>query len=270
MQRTRTHRLTLVAVLAALTAVASGLQAQEDAASDTSQTARIIWKKAFAGGIEHRNYFGGTTSEPDVGISPDTTRATPVRMVAGGEGVYILDAAGHVERKVSLRDDPWPEGRDTFHDNSLPPIEPPLIDEYALTDPNGEFYVILQRFSDGLTAAGVGRLRAFNVDGRLRFELIGSELRQSDPPRWLADSGKTYISPNSDYMVLSGDEVPFLDFYDTRTGALLRHIDYDFPERMISTLSALVFPRTEQESLSEVSRPTTCWSSMPEASSCGA
>ena len=225
---TRTHRLTLVAVLAALTAVASGLQAQEDAASDTSQTARITWKKAFDGGIVHRNYFGGTTSEPDVGISPDTTRATPVRMVTTSTGVYLLDSAGHVERQVSLRRDPWPEGRDTFHDNSLPAIEPPLINEYAMTAPNGEFYVILESLSDG-HSAGIGRLRAFNVDGSLRFELVASELRQSDPPRWLATSLHTFISPNSDYMVLSGDEVPFLDFYDTRTGALLRHIDYDFP-----------------------------------------
>ena len=226
MHRTRTHRLTLVPVLAALTAVASSSQAQEDAASDSSQAARIIWKKAFEGGIEHRNYFGGR-SEPDVGISPDTTRATPVRMVAGGEGVYILDAAGHVERIVSLRRGPWPEGRDTFHDNSLPPIEPPLISEYAMTAPTGEFYVILESLSDG-HSAGISRLRAFNVDGSLRFELVGSELRQSDPPRWLATALHTSISPNSDYLVLSGDEVPFLDFYDTRTGALLRHIDYDF------------------------------------------
>lgn len=226
MQRTRTHRLTLVAVLAALTSVASGLQTQEDAASDSSQTARIIWKKAFDGGIEHRNYFGGRSAEPDVGISPDTTRATPVRMVASSKGVYLLDAAGHVERIVSVRREPWPEGRD-------PKTEPmEIINEYAMTDPNGEFYVILESHSNGLTA-GVGRLRAFNVDGTLRFELVGSELYQSDPPRWLAELLDTYISPSGDYLVLfeSGwGDLPFqfLDVYDTRTGALIRNIDDAF------------------------------------------
>ena len=224
MHRTRTHRPTLVAVLAALTAVASSSQAQEDAASDSSQTARITWKKAFDGGIEHRNYFGGR-SEPDVGISPDTTRATPVRMVASSKGVYLLDAAGHVERIVSVRREPWPKGRD-------PKAEPmEITNEYALTDPNGEFYVILESVSDGLTA-GVGRLRVFNVDGSLRFELVGSELRQSDPPRYLAELRKTYISPSGDYLVLFdngwGYPIRFLDVYDARTGALIRHIGRDF------------------------------------------
>ncbi|MCY3736688.1 MAG: hypothetical protein OXG13_09830 [Gemmatimonadaceae bacterium] len=212
MLRTRPHRLTLVAVLAALTAVASGLQA-----SDSSQAARIIWKKAFDGGIVHREYFGGWTSEPNVGISPDTTRATPVRMVASSKGVYILDAAGHVERLVSVRREPWPKGRDPKSE----PME--ITNEYALTAPNGEFYVILENTSDGLTA-WVDRLRVFNVDGSRRFEISASRSRFLGAVNGLSH----FIAPNSDYIVVFHSDFRYLYFYDARTGRLIHYVDDNF------------------------------------------
>lgn len=214
--------------LAILTAVTSGLQAQEEAPSENRQSTRIIWQKTFEGGIEHRNYFGLLTTEPDVGISSDTTRATPVRMVATSEGVVFLDSTGDVERIVPRRDDPWPEGRDTFQDNSEPPIDPPLIREGALTAPNGEFYVILESHSDG-SDSWVDRLRVFNADGSRRFEVSASKYMRLGQHNGLSH----FISPNSDYIVVfNPHDWNYLYFYDTRTdprrGRLIHYVEDNF------------------------------------------
>ncbi len=74
---------------------------------------RIIWQKELDGEIRHRRYRGDskalTHSEPDVGISPDSTRANPVSMVATVKSVYLFDGEGHIERRIPLRWDTIPD-----------------------------------------------------------------------------------------------------------------------------------------------------------------
>ena len=212
-------------LLVIIVAIVSNSEGQEDT---SSPGVRIIWKKALDSGIEHRRYFDRT--EPDVGISSDGTRANPVRLVATAKSVYVFDAQGDIERKISLRKDTIPDEVKALTTATLPDYikrggdKREFTREYAMTAPNGEFYIIRTRVSNGYSA-GIDRLRAFNVDGSLRFELGAKE----------SASGLdelTYISPNGDYIVIfySGwGESPFphLDFYDTRTGALINHIGLD-------------------------------------------
>lgn len=198
-----------ILVLLTIVAIVPDSQGQDDTAG---AGVRIIWKKGFDGSVKHRRYYN--RSEPDVGISPDRTRANPVRMVVS-KSLYLLDARGDVERRITLRENRQERTR-----------------EFATTAPNGEFYIIrtLVWSRDG---HGISRLRAFNVDGSPRFEFVASELMQKEPPRYLGELYGTYIAPDAEYMVIFYNAwgispYPFLDFYDTRHGELIKHIGRDF------------------------------------------
>ena len=74
--------------------IAEGQESQSDSAEQTPSP-RIVWQQELDGEIRwrwHRNDSKAYThSEPDVGISPDSTRPNPVRMVSTVKSVYLFD-----------------------------------------------------------------------------------------------------------------------------------------------------------------------------------
>ena len=178
---------------------------QENSTDSTAQTLspRIVWQQELEGEIRTRPYLGHVPhypnlSEPNVGISLDSTRANPVSMVATDEWLYLFDGEGQIERSIPIEKDPA-----------------------AITDPKGRFY-ITQWIN----------IYAYNADGSLRFEIKDSP--RGDPPIYLY--GEKYISPNGEYLLVfynGWDESPFvyLYFFHTTTGALLRYVsDDDFTQ----------------------------------------
>ena len=105
-----------------------------------------------------------------------------------------------------------------------------FIDESAVTDPKGRFYIIRREKTRGYDGIWTEHFRAYNADGSLRFEL------RNRPDEDIYIHGEFRLSPNGEYLILfdtgGGEELEaHLDFYDTTTGALLRHMDRedDFP-----------------------------------------
>ncbi len=197
---------------------------------------RIIWQQELEGEISTRLYLGHTShpdlSEPNVGISIDSTRANPVSMVATDKWVYLFDGEGQIDRRVPLRRDVRPDEVKSLTALTVPDyIERAgdkkfFYEESAVTDPNGRFYIIRRQKTRGYDGIWTENFRAYNADGSLRFEL------RNRPDENIYIHSEFYLSPNGEYLVLFdsgwGEDLPaYLDFYSTTTGALLSHISED-------------------------------------------
>ena len=155
-------------------------------------------------------------------------------MVHSGQAVYIFDGQGNIERRIPLRWDSIPDEVEALTSITVEDYikrggdKRVFIRELAMTDPQGRFYIIKTEETRGYDGWGTASIRAFNVDGSLRFEL-GSRLDEDSP---VDLNGEFYISPNGDYMVLFYNgkflsPFAFFDIYDTTTGTQLKHVSND-------------------------------------------
>ena len=232
---------------------AAGQERQSDGSAQTPNP-RIVWQQELEGGIRYRSYIGPNSGlrppqvflahEPDVGISSDSARANPLRMVSTFKSVYLFDEEGRIERRVPLRWDSIPDDL-----KALTSADPEIrgqteetlgdyikrggdkrffIRELPTTDPKGRFYLIRTKETRGYDGIWTTSIRAFNVDGSLRFELR-NKLHEKPP---ISLYGEFYLSPDGEYMVVFDNgwgENPFasFDLYETATGARLRHVSED-------------------------------------------
>ena len=217
-------------------AAAEGQERPTDSAVQTPNP-RIVWQQELEGEIGTRWYLGHAPrypdlSEPNVGISLDSTRSNPVRMAATLQWVYLFDGEGQIERRIPLK-------RDTLS-NEVKALTPLTVEDYikrggdkrefvkesAVTDPKGRFYIVRREKTRGYDGWQTENIRAYNADGSLRLELRN----RSDDGIYI--HSELYLSPNGEYLILFdngwGEDLPaYLDFYSTTTGALLRHISAD-------------------------------------------
>ena len=211
---------------------AAGQESQTDSAAPTPSP-RIVWQQELDGEIWPRKYsahfYPNNIYEPNVGIDLDSTRANPVRMVATTKWVYLFDGEGRIERSIPLKREPRPDEVKALTvltvDDYIEKVGDKkfFIEESAVTDPNGRFYIIRREKTRGYDGWQTENFRAYNADGSLRFELRN----RSDEGIYI--HSEFYLSPNGEYLVLfpsvREDLAPSLDFYDTTTGALLKHMD---------------------------------------------
>ena len=230
-------------------AAAEGQESQTDSAAQTPSP-RIVWQQELEGEIWPRKYsahFRPKIYEPNVGIDLDSTRANPVRMAATLQWIYLFDGEGQIERRVPLRREPRP---DEVKALTMLTVEDYIkkvgdkkffIDESAVTDPKGRFYIIRREKTRGYDGIWTEHFRAHNADGSLRFEL------RNRPDEDIYIHGEFRLSPNGEYLILfdtgGGEELEaHLDFYDTTTGALLKHMDRSTIRRAdISNFGRLTF-----------------------------
>ena len=235
-------------------AEAEGQESQTDSAAPTPSP-RIVWQKELDSEIrlrEHRNDSKALThSEPDVGFSPDSTRANPVRMVSTFKSVYLFDGEGQIERRIPLKWDPIPDEVKTLTpltvDDYIRRVgdKREFINELSTTDPKGRFYIIRTLVTRGYDGRGTRSIRAYNADGSLRFEL--KNRFEEEPPIYL--SFQFYLSPNGEYMVMfyngwGENPFAFFDLYETATGSRLRHVSHDDFHQYDFAPARLVFSET--------------------------
>ena len=116
-----------------------------------------------------------------------------------------------------------------------------FIEESAVTDPKGRFYIIRREKTRGYDGIWTENIRAYNADGSLRFEL------RNRYDEGIYIDGEFYLSPNGEYMILLGSgggegSFPYLAFYETTTGTLLKHMSgNDFRRVDIPYSSRLTF-----------------------------
>ena len=230
------------------------VEAQESQTNNPAQVSgpSIVWQKELDGEIWSRSYIGPNSSfrpprvflyhEPDVGISPDSTRANPVSMIATTKSIYLFDGKGNIDRRIPLKVDPIPDEVKALTSAEMRGRTEETLDDYIkrggnkrvfrmelpTTDPKGRFYIIRTQVTRGYDGWGNSSIRAFNVDGSLRFELKN----RSDEDAPVNLNGEFYISPNGDYMVIFYNghflsPFAFFDIYDTTTGAQLKHVSND-------------------------------------------
>lgn len=231
--------------MAPFTTEAEGQDSPTDRAEQTPSP-RIVWQQELDSEIrlrQHRNDAEALThSEPDVGFSPDSTRANPVRMVSTFKSVYLFDGEGQIERRIPLKWDPTSDEVKALTSAEMYGKTEETLDDYikrggdknffiresAVTDPKGRFYIIRRKKTRGYDGIWTEHFRAYNADGSLRFELRNTF--EEEPPFNL--NGEFYLSPNGEFMVVFYDgmwESPFafFDLYETTTGARLRHVSED-------------------------------------------
>ena len=225
---------------------AEGQDSPTDRAEQTPSP-RILWQQELEGEIRTRRYLGHAPrypdlSEPNVGIDLDSTRANPVRMVATDKWVYLFDGEGQIERSISLRWDSIPDEVKVLTSAEMRGRTEETLDDYikrggdkkffiresAIADPKGRFYMIRSQETRGYDGLWTTSIRALNVDGSLRFELRNRS--RENPPVYI--HSELYLAPTGDCLVVFdngwGEELPaYLSFYDTTTGALLRHMSED-------------------------------------------
>ena len=243
---------------------AVGQESPTDSAAPTPSP-RIVWQQELDSEIRlrrHRNDAKALThSEPDVGISPDSTRANPVRMVSTVKSVYLFDGEGNIEQRTPLRWDPISDEVKalTSADPEIRGQTEETLDDYIkrggdkrffirelpTTDPKGRFYLIRTKETRGYDGIWTTSIRAFNTDGSLRFELRNTF--EEEPPFNL--NGEFYLSPDGEYMVVFDNgwgENPFafFDLYETATGSRLRHVSRDDFHQYDFAPARLVFSET--------------------------
>ena len=197
---------------------------------------KVLWKTELDGKVQYRNYSNkigdGSNLEPDIGISENPNRAIPVSMVSTVKSIYLFDGDGNIKEKIPLRWDNPPrfvEKGDTLK----------FVREFPVTDPKGRFFLIRTMTTTGWDGWTAIKIRGYNLDGSLRFELTN----QQKGNQFFPIGNDFNLAPSGEFITIfysgKGEHPgPYLSFYDTSAGTLTRHFELgDFNDYDIDPMS---------------------------------